>query len=423
MHSEWRIFPIQEVAVLSKRKILIYFAAVGVTACAGSPELDRDKTLERNLAQMANRPGATQLNWRQPKERVPGAAVIADVAPSRSFPAQEALNRALRYSKARQGRGIMVWYDGDVVAENFDDGISANTPFAAYSMHKTVLSLVLLAAIEDGYVDSLDTPVGQYLSKWRNDERGNITLRDLLTHTSGLAHYGVQTRQAQMINFSGRMRDAALSYPLVKSPGTEFQYNNVNSLVLGIALSQALQAHGLHYASYLGKRLWRPMGNRDAKLWRDSLEQDGVPRFHSGLEAGLADWLNVGVMLVNRGVTANKTRVLSNESIDNLTTPSAINPAYGLHLWLGLGDQWQPRRSYGPNSALGAIHSEPFLADDVWFLDGFGGQRVYAVPSASLVVARFGEIDFEYDDAAIVNMLLRGLSNSEHAGSQPKPLH
>jgi CubicO group peptidase (beta-lactamase class C family) len=47
------------------------------------------------------------------------------------------------------------------------------------------------------------------------------------------------------------------------------------------------------------------------------------------------------------------------------------------------------------------------------FFDGFGGQRVYVVPSRSLVIARFGEVDMTYDDSIIVNALVQGLIDAE----------
>ena len=52
---------------------------------------------------------------------------------------------------------------------------------------------------------------------------------------------------------------------------------------------------------------------------------------------------------------------------------------------------------------------EAFLAEDVVYLDGFGGQRVYIVPSAGLVIARAGEPVTDWDESALVNLALRGL--------------
>lgn len=380
-----------------------------LAACVTTSAPDRDLVLAQNLEKMQQRPGSIELEWRQPKRGIAGMQSANTPVVADGFPAPDALNAAHAYSVQSQGLGFMAWHDGQIVAARFADNVTAQTPFASYSMHKSILAIALMAAVEDGYIASIDDPVGRYISAWQRDARGAITLRQLLTHSSGLAYFPVSSPEAMEINFSGRMRDAALGYPLSDEPGKSFQYNNVNSLVLGIALQSALFERDLEYADYLSQRVWRPLGNGDAALWVDSLETDGVARFHSGLEAGLSDWLNVGVMLVNDGVAANGARVLSAASVETLRTASSVNPAYGLHVWLG--KPWQAQRSYGPASQLGVVHSAPYLADDVWFFDGFGGQRVYIVPSAHLVVARFGEVNFQYDDAMIINLLLRGLGD------------
>ena len=385
----------------------MFIAVLGlfcVAACVKSAPSAPDEGLVRHLSKIQKRPTATDLAWRQPKEVVQGARNAADPAPLVGFAANDGLQAARTYSRERAGRGLLVWHNGHRIAADFSDGVNAQTPFASYSMHKSVLAITVLAAIEDGYIQSLDDPIGRYLDAWERDARGEITIRQLLTHSSGLAHYPFDSPESQRINYSTQIREAALAFPLAGEPGTAFQYSNVNSLIVGIALEDVLDKRGLRYAKYLSQRIWQPLGNRDAALWLG--REGGTSRYQSGLEAGLEDWLNIGIMLANGG-EFNGNAVLSAASVAALTTPSATNPAYGLHIWLG--DAWQPERSYGPGTPSKVIHSAPFLAPDVWFFDGFGGQRVYIVPSANLVVARFGEVDFAYDDAIVVNALLRGL--------------
>ena len=62
--------------------------------------------------------------------------------------------------------------------------------------------------------------------------------------------------------------------------------------------------------------------------------------------------------------------------------------------------------------------SAEFLTDDVMYVEGRGGQRLYVVPSAGLVVYRAGRIDFAWDDAKIMNILLGGLKQDAAAGEE-----
>lgn len=385
-----------------------------LVACASTEPQGPDEAIARNMAAMQARPTATDLDWREPKAVIDGKSAAALPVNTKAYPDDAALAEALAYSQTHAGKGMMVWYDGNLVQSEFTEGVDATTPFASYSMHKSVLAIAILAAIEDGMIDSLDEPVRNYIKEWRRDARGDITLRQLLNHNSGLKHFDFSSEQAIGINLSSRIREAALEYPLDGTLGEMFEYNNVNSMIAGIALSAALEKRKISYEEYLSQRLWKPLGNQDAALWLDR-ENDGTARYQSGLEAGLSDWLNIGVMLANGGRLDGET-ILSAESMAELVKPSATNPAYGLHIWLG--DAWQAARSYGPSTAAKVIHSKPYLAPDVWFFDGFGGQRVYVVPSRKLVVARFGEVDFTYDDSAVLNILLRGLIDAEAAAAR-----
>jgi CubicO group peptidase (beta-lactamase class C family) len=93
-----------------------------------------------------------------------------------------------------------------------------------------------------------------------------------------------------------------------------------------------------------------------------------------------------------------------------LTAASPGNPNYGMGIWRG--SPWSKARRYSKESSFTATHNEAYLADDVLFLDGFGGQRVYIVPSAGLVISRSGETSMTWDDAVLVNTALRGMKAS-----------
>lgn len=370
-----------------------------------------DPVMARNLKAIAAMPSMTDLAWRQPQAAVGGSdAVLADVSP-KPFPSTTSLTAVKNYSDAHGGKGLLVWYDGQMVAHHFAENIRDNTHFSAFSMHKSVLALTVLAAIEDGIVGSLDDPIGSYLSPWKDDPRGEITLRQLLQQTSGLAHYTFSSGdpRAAALGLSSAISKTALQYPLADLPGTRFNYNNVNAQLAGMVLEQGLQRSGRTYAEYLSERLWRPLGNNEANLWLE--DEGGSPRYFAGLHAGLADWLRIGIMLTGSG-----KQVLSQKSLSTFSTSSDLNAGYGINVWLGRN--WQPERHYGPTTAFTVPHAEPYLASDVVFFDGFGGQRLYVVPSAGLVVARFGEVDMTYDDSIIVNTLLRGLIDADVQNSR-----
>ncbi len=370
-----------------------------------------DPVFLRNMAAMQKQPGVTEVNWRQPKETVAGVSDSVKQEPT-GFAASMAFTKAADYHNQHGGLGLMVWHKGALAAQTFSDELTPEQHFSTFSMHKSVLAIAILAAIEDGLISSIDVPVGDYIQEWAGDPRGEVTLRQFLTHSSGLKHFalGGESPEAANLMLSSKVSQTALSFPLEFEPGTRFNYSNANSQIAGIVLERALAKSGRRYADYLASRIWQPLGNAPAALWLEA--EGGSSRYYSGLEAGLADWLRIGVMLANNGLVAGKT-LLSPQSMATLTAPSAINKSYGLHLWLG--NDWHPQRRYGPETSVTIPHEAPYLAQDVWFFDGFGGQRVYVIPSAELVIARAGNVDLSYDDSVIVNTLLRGLNDEQIA--------
>jgi CubicO group peptidase (beta-lactamase class C family) len=127
------------------------------------------------------------------------------------------------------------------------------------------------------------------------------------------------------------------------------------------------------------------------------------------LQTTARGWLQVGRLILSRGRAPDGEPVVPEQWVIDATTPAATNPNYGYQLWLG--SPAGKERRYSRTSVAVAKHSEPFLAPDVVFLDGWGGQRVYVVPSHELVIVRTGRPQTEWDDARLVNVILRGLGH------------
>ena len=346
----------------------------------------------------------TAVDWRQPQEAVTGGQFRLREETSGEI-APEALREITEYAQHKESHALLVQHRGALVLERYWNGFGPDSRFDTASLHKTVLAMLLGLAIEDGHIDSLDDQVGRYISEWADDMRGNITLRQLATMSSGL-----QVEAFRPSPLSGGMRlvlgtdieSLALALPAEGPPDEDFQYLNFNSQILGIALSRAI---GQRYADYLSSRLWRPLGAPDAAVWLD--REDGLARTFCCLLTTAPAWLHVGALLLNDG-QLNGRRILPSGWVAEMTRASDTNPNYGLQLWLG--SPTDGVRRYNRLSELEAQHSEPYLAPDVILLDGVGGQRVYVIPSAEMVIVRIGEPAMEWDDAILPNALLRGMT-------------
>lgn len=313
---------------------------------------------------------------------------------------EQAISEARAYSEQKHGTSFMIMKDGKVIHESYANGASKGSLTTSLSMMKSVLGLVLGIAIKDGYITSVGDPIGKYISEWRNDARGEITLEQLLTMSSGLEEPNLDN-----LLYGPDIDAVALSATLSGVPGESFYYNNAVSQIIGIALDRQLKAAGEGgFVNYLHERFWCPIGNGNARLWVSPSSKS--PRYYVGMFASLEDWARIGELIRNNG-KVNGKEVVPKDWLDAMRRPSSTNPRYGYHIWLG--NSWSPERRYRPGGSVAIPHREKYEADDVVFFDGFGGQRVYVVSSYGITIVRTGFQDLTYDDSVIVNTLIRSL--------------
>ena len=336
----------------------------------------------------------------QPQEAVPG--VERDdirVGPADTLdPA--GLQLAEDYAARTQSVALLVYHRGALRYEKYWPGYDANFRTDTFSAHKTVLGLLVGAAIDDGLIGSVDDPVAKYLPEFAADGRQGITIRHLLQMRSGLEIPRFGTWKSWRITLGSDLPEVIYSLRPATPAGSEFQYANANAQLLGLVLEKAA---GQRYAQYLSERLWSRLGTPPAAVWLD--REGGTPRTFCCLYTSARGWLRVGRLIMDGGRVGDD-QVVPAGWIRDMTAPSPANPNYGYQIWLGSPPGTE--RKYH-DWTVKAFHSEPFAAADMIFIDGFGGQRVYMVPSQELIIVRTGRAQQDWDDARIPNAILRAI--------------
>lgn len=323
-----------------------------------------------------------------------------------------AFTAAVEFAKKFDSYALLVMQGGRLQHEWYASGWEAGSLTQSQSMHKSLQALLIGVAIEAGHIQSEQDPIGRYVTEWEDDPRGGITLQQLMMMSSGLARYRFTlnpfTDDYRWL-YSGDTLGPVLRTPQADwSPGEKFDYNNINSELLGLVLERA---SGQRYAKLLEAGLWQPMGGSEARVW---LDREGGDAFTSCcLMATARDWARLGQVMLNRGEFAGR-RIVSAEWIDRMVSPAPVSRWYGWQTWLAYERDVNPRARLA--SAGGAYaRSEPFLADDVYYFSGRGAQRVYVVPSRELVVVRLGPalgpkpLKPGWDNAYLVNTIIRGM--------------
>jgi CubicO group peptidase (beta-lactamase class C family) len=372
-----------------------------------APALAGPETLEDRFASFNKINQVRDVDWYSPTEIAQGkprTAIVVAEPGLRSIKA-DALDQAINYVDSQGTVALLVWQGGKLQLAHYGAGSGPATYTDTASMHKSVMAILYGAALRDGFIRSIDQKLADFLPEWADDPRGQITLRDLLTMTSGLDNsfggYAITAPSIKLV-LSTDITEAALSRPASGPPDAEFDYNNANSEILGIILQRAT---GSRYADYLSKTLLQPIGAGDGKVWLD--HPGGMAHSFCCLQLLPEDWLRIGLLIKDMG-KANGHQVIPQSWISAMIAPSPQNPNYGLHVWLA--SPHLAERRYNNRSPFKIPARDAFLAEDMVYFDGWGAQRVYISRAADLVIVRIGDVAPNWDDSLLPNIILRGLA-------------
>lgn len=351
--------------------------------------------------------GQSQTTLYQPQERLRGVSPVATLpiaSESEMTISAEALAAASAYAEARQSLALLVWHDGALQMARYWNG-DRDSRVDSLSMHKTLAALAIGAAFDQGSIKNLDDPVGAYVREWRNDPRGGMTVRHVLTMATGIQAERMQRMPPNdfyRMMMGTDVTRGTLAVDLMETPGERFTYVNTNTQILEILIERAT---GRRYADFVAEKIWRPLGNDDALLWLD--HAGGSPRVFCCLMSNAENWLRLGRMIADGGRVGD-VQVISPNFLREMLGASKSNENYGFQIWRGTQD---PARFNGNGAGSIRAPSEPHLVDDLVYLAGFGAQRTYISPRCGLVIVRIGAQIFDWDDAVLPNTILRGLKN------------
>ena len=227
-------------------------------------------------------------------------------------------------ARAARSDAFVVLRNGRVIAEWYAD--TNRAPIQTMSGTKSIVGLAIGRLLHDRQLDSLDQPVWTLYPEWRQGRKRHITIRHLLSHTSGLQD--VPGDGPEIVPAPDAIR-LALAAELAASPGTYWFYSNKATNLLGGVVERA---SGKPLDAYVRDALLRPLCIEDAPWeFRDST---GNPYAMAGLALRARDLAKIGQLMLDGG-RWNDTTVLPRDWIDaSVTASQPLDPRYGLMWWL-----------------------------------------------------------------------------------------
>ncbi|MET0543238.1 MAG: serine hydrolase domain-containing protein [Variovorax sp.] len=187
--------------------------------------------------------------------------------------------------------GLLVIQDGEVVMERYGLGLRPGDRWSTMSTVKSMTAILVGAAIRDGAIGDLDDPVVRYLPQLRDSGYAKVTVRQLMTMSSGVGWSEVYGDKSSDVNrYSKSLADKVpggvlrmlQAVPALHAPGTTWHYNTGDTYLLGCVLCAAT---GRSLADYMSDTIWKPCGMQDDAFY--TLESEGGQEI-AGSRAGMS---------------------------------------------------------------------------------------------------------------------------------------
>lgn len=276
--------------------------------------------------------------------------------------AHKELNLTLgEYFENHNTAGLLVIQNGKIVYERYGLGNTADSRWVSFSVAKSVVAMLIGAAIQDGYIESVDEKVVRYLPRLAGTPYEEVSIRNLLQMASGVAwnedYADPESDVASTSYETLALYDSLRDNPRVAEAGVQFNYNTAETNLTGTLLRAAI---GNNLSTYLTEKIWQPFGMGSDAFWQ--LTEPGGGEFGGCcINATLRDYGRLGLFALANGSLRDGTQVLPETWMSESTEPSKGFAGYGYFWWLN-----QP----GTFEASGVF-----------------GQGIYIDPEKNLVIA------------------------------------
>lgn len=236
--------------------------------------------------------------------------------------------------------GLLVLQDGKSRLERYRRGFGPNQRWTSFSVAKSLTSSLVGAAIKDGYIKSVDDPVTRYISDLEGSAYDGVTVRQLLTMTSGVMwnedYSDPKSDVARMLSTPQPPdENPTVAYmrklPREAPPGTKWSYKTGETILVGVLVERAT---GKRLAEYLSEKIWRRYGMEKPAYWE--VDVGGGNIGGCCVSATLRDYGRIGQFYLDGG-RAGAKEIFPRGWIEIATSKQADTGdprfAYGYQWW------------------------------------------------------------------------------------------
>jgi CubicO group peptidase (beta-lactamase class C family) len=270
-----------------------------------------------------------------------------------------------------QSVAFLVIKNDSIAYERYWDGYSDSSLSNSFSMAKSVIGILTGIALDEGKIKSLDQHVGDFIPKYKEGENAKLTIRHLLTMSSGLnwdESYSSLTSKTTEEYYGTRLNKQMSKLKVVNEPGKNFDYMSCNTQILAMVLKKAT---GKTISEYASEKLWTPLNAMHDAQW--SLDhKNGNEKAYCCFYTDARDFGRFGKLYLDSGRWGGMQIVSEKYVLESITAAPLL-------------DEGMPNKTYGYHWWIGEEGGQK-----IFYMRGLSGQYVIVIPDKKIIIVRLG---------------------------------
>jgi CubicO group peptidase (beta-lactamase class C family) len=303
-----------------------------------------------------------------------------------------------KYLEDNKTVAFLIIKNDTIQYEKYFKGYDKQSIVPSFSMAKSVTSILIGCAIDEGLIISVDEPMTNYIPELTKNGFDKVTIKHLLQMTSGIKFnesYINPFGDAASFYYGINLRKVIGKMKLKSEPGKQFEYVSGNTQLLGLVLERSLK--GKTITNYLQEKIWTPLGMEYDASWSIDRKKNGLEKAFCCINARARDFAKIGRLYLNNG-NWNGKQIISQNWVEESTNVDTTNGGVAFYKY----QWWLP-------TSLGNISKENYnlknpdkkkleLSTDKDFMaEGILGQFIYVNPTKKLIIVRLGKNEGKAD--------------------------
>lgn len=268
--------------------------------------------------------------------------------------------------------GFLVVKNDSLLHEQYWEGYDEHSVVNSFSMAKSINAILVGIALKEGLIKNVDEPVSNYLPEFREGGKAKITIKHLLTMSSGIdfkEDYASPFAWPAEAYYGNDVNALTIKAEAKDTPGLVWYYKGGDSQLLGMILKKAT---GKNIADYASEKLWKRLGAQDKAFW--STDEKGMEKVSCCFYTTARDYARLAKLYMNHG-NWNGDQIVDSSFVDSSLSIACLNDH----------ETCKPIDNYGYQWWVMKYKEHP-----IFYLRGIRGQYVFAIPDMNMIVVRLG---------------------------------